>query len=125
MDGFRVMSMAEAAPMFGNQVNLLMRGAPDISANGLLRFYLLHVVMLPLSTILLLSIHYYKVSREHGISQPARIEEGKLDDAQAVLVIDEWQQDLVKVTPRIVYSEAGQSKTYEKHIYIHRQRGSE
>jgi hypothetical protein len=69
-------SMAEAAPIFGNQVNLLLRGAPDIAANGLLRFYLLHVVILPLAAILVISIHYYKVSREHGISLPAYMEEG-------------------------------------------------
>jgi ubiquinol-cytochrome c reductase cytochrome b subunit len=69
-------SMAEAAPMFGNEVNLLLRGAPDIAANGLLRFYLLHVVMLPLAAILMISIHYYKVSREHGISLPPHLEEG-------------------------------------------------
>jgi quinol-cytochrome oxidoreductase complex cytochrome b subunit len=69
-------SMAEAAPIFGEQVNLVLRGAPDIGANGLLRFYLLHVVLLPFGIILLLSIHYYKVSREHGISLPARYEEG-------------------------------------------------
>jgi ubiquinol-cytochrome c reductase cytochrome b subunit len=71
-------SMAESAPLIGNEVNLLLRGAPDISANGLLRFYLLHIVFVPLVGILVLSIHYYKVSREHGISLPARIEEGDL-----------------------------------------------
>lgn len=71
-------SMAEAAPLFGNEANLLLRGAPDIAANGLLRFYLLHVVLLPLAAILVISIHYYKVSREHGISQPAVIEEGEI-----------------------------------------------
>jgi quinol-cytochrome oxidoreductase complex cytochrome b subunit len=69
-------SMAEAAPLFGNEVNLLLRGAPDIAANGLLRFYLLHVVLLPFAAVLVVSIHYYKVSREHGISLPATIEEG-------------------------------------------------
>ena len=69
-------SMAEAAPLLGNQLNLLLRGAPDIGANGLLRFYLLHVVLLPLAAILVISIHYYKVSREHGISLPAKFEEG-------------------------------------------------
>ena len=69
-------SMAEAAPLFGNQVNLLLRGAPDIGANGLLRFYLAHVVLFPLAAILLISVHYYKVAREHGISLPARFEEG-------------------------------------------------
>ncbi len=69
-------SMAEAAPLFGNEVNLLLRGSPDIAANGLLRFYLLHVVLLPFAAVLVISIHYYKVSREHGISLPASIEEG-------------------------------------------------
>lgn len=71
-------SMAEAAPLFGNEANLLLRGAPDIGAGGLLRFYLLHVVLLPLAAVLVISIHYYKVAREHGISQPAFVEEGDL-----------------------------------------------
>jgi quinol-cytochrome oxidoreductase complex cytochrome b subunit len=71
-------SMADAAPLVGTQLNLLLRGAPDIAANGLLRFYLLHVVLLPLAAILVISIHYYKVAREHGISLPANIEEGEV-----------------------------------------------
>jgi hypothetical protein len=62
----------------GKDLNLLLRGAPDIGANGLLRFYLLHVVLLPLAAILVISIHYYKVSREHGISLPPKVEEGDL-----------------------------------------------
>lgn len=68
-------SMAEAAPLFGNEVNLLLRGAPDIGDGGLLRFYLLHVVLAPLGTVLIISIHYYKVAREHSISLPAKFEE--------------------------------------------------
>lgn len=71
-------SMAEAAPLFGNQVNLLLRGSTDIGAGGLLRFYLMHVVLLPGAALLILSIHYYKVSREHGISLPAKFEEGNI-----------------------------------------------
>ena len=69
-------SMADKAPIGGPESNLLLRGAPDIGAGGLLRFYLLHVVLLPLAGILILSIHYYKVAREHGISLPAVFEEG-------------------------------------------------
>ena len=71
-------SMAEAAPMVGNELNLLLRGAPDIGAGGLLRFYLGHVILLPLAAILLISVHYYKVAREHSISLPARFEEGNV-----------------------------------------------
>jgi quinol-cytochrome oxidoreductase complex cytochrome b subunit len=71
-------SMGEAAPFVGTQLNLLLRGAPDIGAGGLLRAYLLHVILLPLAAILVISIHYYKVAREHGISLPARYEETTL-----------------------------------------------
>lgn len=71
-------SMVDSAPMIGGQLNLLLRGAPDIAANGLLRFYLIHVVLAPFIAILVISIHYYKVSREHGISLPAKYEEGDI-----------------------------------------------
>lgn len=69
-------SMAEAAPLIGYQTNLILRGSADIGAGGLLRFYLLHVFLLPLVAIIFISVHYYKVSREHSISLPAAIEEG-------------------------------------------------
>ncbi len=71
-------SMAESIPLIGEQLNLIARGSPDIGAGGLLRFYLAHVILLPLVTILVLSIHYYKVAREHSISLPASVEEGTL-----------------------------------------------
>jgi ubiquinol-cytochrome c reductase cytochrome b subunit len=71
-------SMADAAPFVGREANLLLRGAPDIGAGGLLRFYLLHIILLPLAAILMISVHYYKVAREHGISLPASVEEGKV-----------------------------------------------
>lgn len=70
-------SMAEAAPLFGYQTNLILRGSQDIGAGGLLRFYLLHVFLLPLAAIIFISIHYYKVAREHSISLPASVEEGE------------------------------------------------
>jgi hypothetical protein len=70
--------MADAAPFVGREANLILRGAPDIGAGGLLRFYLLHVILLPLAAILIISVHYYKVAREHGISLPAPIEEGNV-----------------------------------------------
>jgi ubiquinol-cytochrome c reductase cytochrome b subunit len=71
-------SMANNAPLIGKEVNLVLRGAPDIGAGGLLRFYLMHIILLPLAAILVISIHYYKVSREHGISLPASMEEGEV-----------------------------------------------
>lgn len=78
-------SMAEAVPpaIVGETVNLLARGAPDIGANGLLRFYLLHVLFLPLILFLFFFVHYYKVVH-FGISLPAQEEEVGQDTANKV-----------------------------------------
>jgi hypothetical protein len=54
-----------------------------------------------------------------------RAEMGDLPEVQAVMVIDDWQQDLRKVTARIVWTEEGARKTYERHIFLHRERGAE
>jgi len=60
-------SMAEAAPLVGNALNLLVRGGVDIGQGALLRFYLLHIFALPMITIIFISIHYY-ASRKQEIS---------------------------------------------------------
>jgi quinol-cytochrome oxidoreductase complex cytochrome b subunit len=78
-------SMAEAfpPPVVGETLNLLLRGAPEFGANGLLRFYLLHVVALPLVGMIFFGVHYYKVI-VHGHSLPPKDEEVGEDTAKRV-----------------------------------------
>ncbi len=57
-------SMADAAPLLGNATNLLLRGAPDVGAGTLLRFYLLHIFMLPIGVMIMISVHYYAVRKQ-------------------------------------------------------------
>ncbi len=76
-------SMAEATPVVGEQVNLLLRGAPELGANGLLRFYLLHVLLLPALLFVFFGVHYYKVVI-HGHSLPPRRENIGEDSAKRV-----------------------------------------
>ncbi len=71
-------SITDAGPVAGPALNIILRGANDIGIGGLLRFYLQHVILLPLLAILLISVHYYKVAREHSISLPASVDEGDL-----------------------------------------------
>jgi hypothetical protein len=51
----------------------------------------------------------------------------RLPNAKAVMLIEDWQQDLRKITLRIVWDDVttGQSKTYERHIFLHRDHGAE
>jgi len=76
-------SMAEATPLIGEQVNLLVRGAPELGANGLLRFYLLHVIGLPIFLFIFTGVHYYKVII-HGHSLPPQKENIGEDTAKRV-----------------------------------------
>lgn len=94
-------SMAEAAPpeVVGTNVNLLLRGAPDIGAGGLLRFYLAHVFMLPMLTAIFIGVHYYKVVL-HGASLPPRDEEIGQDTAKRIPM-----EKRVYFTPDILTSE--------------------
>jgi ubiquinol-cytochrome c reductase cytochrome b subunit len=78
-------SMVEAAPpeVVGTNLNLLLRGGPDIGANGLLRFYLLHVLAVPALLFIFTGVHYYKVI-VHGHSLPPREENIGEDTAKRV-----------------------------------------
>jgi quinol-cytochrome oxidoreductase complex cytochrome b subunit len=75
-------SMADGVPLVGAQLRDLLRGAAVIGGDGLLRFYQLHIILLPLLTLIFLGVHYYRVARIHGISLPARVEEGDLSEAE-------------------------------------------
>lgn len=78
-------SMIEAAPpeVVGTNLNLLLRGGPDIGANGLLRFYLLHVLAVPAVLFIFTGVHYYKVI-VHGHSLPPAEENIGEDTAKRV-----------------------------------------
>ena len=78
-------SMIEATPpaIVGENLNLLIRGGPEIAANGLLRFYLAHVLLLPVLLFIFTGVHYYKVII-HGHSLPPKKENIGEDTAKRV-----------------------------------------
>ncbi|MCU0498925.1 MAG: cytochrome bc complex cytochrome b subunit [Anaerolineae bacterium] len=78
-------SMVEATPpaIVGENLNLLFRGGPEIAENGLLRFYLLHVLLVPALLFIFTGVHYYKVI-VHGHSLPPRSENIGEDTAKRV-----------------------------------------
>lgn len=96
-------SMAEATPVIGEQVNLIVRGAPELGANGLLRFYLAHVLLLPLLLFVFTGVHYYKVII-HGHSLPPQMENIGEDTAKRVpldkriyFIPDIWSNEILWV----------------------------
>ena len=63
-------NMAGYTPVFGNQVRFVLLGGNDIGANTLIRWYVLHVLMLPFVIVIFMAIHFWRVRKDGGISGP-------------------------------------------------------
>jgi quinol-cytochrome oxidoreductase complex cytochrome b subunit len=63
-------NMAGFAPLFNVPGKVLMLGGIEVGANTLLRFYVLHVIVLPLIAALFLAVHFWRIRKDGGISGP-------------------------------------------------------
>ncbi len=62
--GSNIMS---AVPVLGQKMRFLMLGGNSVNANALLRFYVLHCVILPLAAIVLIGIHFWRIRKDGGL----------------------------------------------------------
>jgi quinol-cytochrome oxidoreductase complex cytochrome b subunit len=62
--GANIMS---AVPVMGRKVRFLMLGGNTVNANALLRFYVLHCVILPVVAGLLIAIHFWRIRKDGGL----------------------------------------------------------
>ena len=60
-------NFAESAPVFNTVSKLLIFGGLEVGQNTLLRFYVLHVVFLPLTAALFLAVHFWRIRKDGGI----------------------------------------------------------
>src|SRR5579872_1905142 len=67
--GSNIMS---AVPILGQKVRFLMLGGNTVNANALLRFYVLHCVILPLAAILFIGIHFWRIRKDGGLYAPVK-----------------------------------------------------
>jgi len=64
-------AIAAYAPVFGEQIRFLLLGDTTVGQEALLRFYVLHVAVLPLIATLLIAIHFWRIRKDGGLSRPA------------------------------------------------------
>lgn len=64
-------AIAGYAPVFGNEIRFLLLGDTTVGQEALLRFYVLHVAVLPLITTLLIAVHFWRIRKDGGMSRPA------------------------------------------------------
>lgn len=66
-------------PIFGTQLRLLMLGASEAGPEALIRFYTLHVILLPLVMAALIGVHFWRVRKDGGLSAPAKVAESSTE----------------------------------------------
>lgn len=57
-------------PIFGEHVQRVMFGGPEIGQAALIRFYALHVALLPMVTLVLVGVHLWRVRIDGGLAAP-------------------------------------------------------
>jgi len=63
-------NMMGFTPVFGNEVRFVLLGGTEIGTDTLLRWYVLHVLMLPFVIVIFMAIHFWRVRKDGGISGP-------------------------------------------------------
>ena len=58
----------------GGLQRLLLLGSDTVGEEALVRFYLLHVMLLPLVAAMLMAVHFWRVRKDGGLTKPADVE---------------------------------------------------
>ena len=63
-------SLGGYAPFIAKQTNFLLLGGVVVGPDTLLRWYVLHVLALPFVLVIFLSVHFWRIRKDGGISGP-------------------------------------------------------
>ena len=73
-------AIAGYAPVVGKDIQFLLMGGTSVGQEALLRFYVLHVAVLPAVLTLMIAIHFWRIRKDGGLSRP--------DDADPVISLE-------------------------------------
>jgi menaquinol-cytochrome c reductase cytochrome b subunit len=57
-------------PIIGDAMRLILLGAKSTGQEALIRFYALHIAVLPLVTAILIGVHFWRIRKDGGLSSP-------------------------------------------------------
>ena len=63
-------NFATYVPLFNTPSQILLLGGLEVGQNTLLRFYVLHIMVLPLVAAIFLAVHFWRIRKDGGISGP-------------------------------------------------------
>jgi len=73
-------NIISAMPFLGRETRFLLLGGNLVGQNALLRFYVLHCVILPLLTVVFVAVHFWRIQKDGGLTPaepPMRKDDGR------------------------------------------------
>ena len=70
-------AIAGYAPLVGKKMQFILLGDYTVGQEALLRFYVLHVAVLPALVTMLIAVHFWRVRKDGGLSRPTEVIEDK------------------------------------------------
>jgi len=67
-------SIAGYAPFVGKTLKFMLLGDATVGQEALLRFYVLHVVVLPLVLTIFVAVHFWRIRKDGGLAKPEEAE---------------------------------------------------
>jgi quinol-cytochrome oxidoreductase complex cytochrome b subunit len=63
-------AIAGYAPVVGEQMRFILLGDTTVGQEALLRFYVLHIAVLPIVMVVLVALHFWRIRKDGGLSRP-------------------------------------------------------
>ncbi len=70
-------NIISAVPIIGNELRFAALGGHTVGENTLLRFYVLHVVVLPLLAFLFIGVHIWRMQKDGGLTVGSKDDDGQ------------------------------------------------
>jgi len=80
-------SILSYIPLAGEALSRLLLGGPEVSSATLLNFYSLHISFIPVSIVMLMSLHFWRVRKDGGLTQPKSAGESEPPKVERVTTI--------------------------------------
>ena len=65
-----VVNLIETMPIIGDDLRYLVVGGTLVGQNALIRFYVMHVMVLPLLVTMLIAVHFWRIRKDGGLARP-------------------------------------------------------
>jgi quinol-cytochrome oxidoreductase complex cytochrome b subunit len=80
-------SILSYIPLIGDWLSRTLLGGPEVGPSTLLNFYSLHISWIPLALMMLMSLHFWRVRKDGGLTMPRKVDENQEPKPERVTTI--------------------------------------